>query len=155
MDLFCGLKNLFLLYFFVFQPTIYVGRWDLPKNALDLVNLGPQSTVCNLRPNIWSHHPALDFHTQIARKHSTAMCYIFGILTWNPTTWLKQNLCSFLFRKNLLQAPCGYAMRKTVRMRCAANIATTMRSYIWVHVWCVLSEFDIHRLIHVCLQIAT
>ena len=154
MDLFCGLKNLFWLYFFVFQPTIYVGRWDLPKNALDLVNLGPQSTVCNLRPNIWSHHPALDFHTQIARKHSTAMCYIFGILTWNPTTWLKQNLCSFLFRKNLLQAPCGYATRKIVRMRCAVQPTSWQQ---WGHifectsgVYC-LNLISIDLYVHVCL----
>ena len=31
--------------------------------------------------------------------------YIFGILTSNPTTWLKQNLFSFLSSKNCLQAP--------------------------------------------------
>ena len=41
MDLFCGLKSVFGWYFFVFQPGIYIGRWDLQKNALDLVNLGP------------------------------------------------------------------------------------------------------------------
>ena len=72
MDLFCDLKSLFGWYFFVFQPGIYIGRWDLPKNALDLVNLGPQSTVCNLHHHIWSHHPVLDFHTQITRKYNTA-----------------------------------------------------------------------------------
>ena len=67
-------KKLFLWwYFFVFQPGIYMDRWDLPKTAPDLVNLGPQSTVCNLHPDIWSHHPVLDFHTQITR-YSTAMC---------------------------------------------------------------------------------
>ena len=26
-------------------------------------------------PHKWSHHPVLDFHTQITRKYSTAMCY--------------------------------------------------------------------------------
>ena len=33
--------------------------------------------------------------------------YIFRILTSNPTTWLKQNLCLFLSSKNCLQPPCG------------------------------------------------
>ena len=59
MDLFCGLKSVFGWYFFVFQPGIYIGRWDLPKTALDLVNLGPQSSVCNLHHYIWSRHPVL------------------------------------------------------------------------------------------------
>ena len=46
--------------FFVFQPGIYISKWDLPKTALDLVNLGPQSSVCNLHPYIWSRHCQLD-----------------------------------------------------------------------------------------------
>ena len=70
MDLFCGLKSCFYGGIFFFQPGIYMGRWDLPKTAPDLVNLGPQSTVCNLHPDIWSHHPVLDIHTQITRKYS-------------------------------------------------------------------------------------
>ena len=40
--------------------------------------------------------------------------YIFGIVTANPTTWLKQNLCLFLSSKNCLQAPCeqrGWELR--------------------------------------------
>ena len=49
-----------------------MGRWDLPKKGLNLVNLGPQSTVCNLHHHIWSHHPVLDFHTQITRKYNIA-----------------------------------------------------------------------------------
>ena len=68
-------KKFFLWwYFFVFHPGIYMGRWDLPKTAPDLVNLGPKSTVCNLHPDIWSHHPVLDSHVQITRKYSTAIC---------------------------------------------------------------------------------
>ena len=43
----------FVRYFFVFHSGIYIGRWDLPKTSLDLVNLGPQSTVCNLHPPIY------------------------------------------------------------------------------------------------------
>ena len=75
MDLFCSLKSCFYGGIsFVFQPGIYMDRWDLPKTAPDLVNLGPQSTVCNLHPDIWSHHPVLDSHVQITRKYSTAMC---------------------------------------------------------------------------------
>ena len=45
---------------FFFQPGIYIGRWDLPKTSLDLVNLGPQSSVCNLQHYIWSRHPVLE-----------------------------------------------------------------------------------------------
>ena len=74
MDLFCSLKSVFGWYFIVFQSGIYIGRLDLPKTSLDFVNLGPQRTVCNLHPHIWSHHPVLDSHVQITRKYSTAMC---------------------------------------------------------------------------------
>ena len=69
-----------LWYFFVFHPGIYMGRWDLLKTAPDLVKLGPQTTVCNLHPDTLSHHPVLDFHTQITRKYSTAMCLYPGYL---------------------------------------------------------------------------
>ena len=41
MDRFRSLKGFFGGIFFVFQPGIYIDRWDLPKTALNLVNLGP------------------------------------------------------------------------------------------------------------------
>ena len=59
------------IFLFSIQEFIWAGE-ICQKNAPDLVNLGPQSTICNLHPNIWSHHPVLDFHTQITRKYITA-----------------------------------------------------------------------------------
>ena len=41
MDLFCSLKSDFCVVFFVFQPRIYFGRWNLPKTAPVLADLGP------------------------------------------------------------------------------------------------------------------
>ena len=41
-------------------------------------------------------------------KYEQRFCFsqVVGILTSNLTTWLKQNLCSFLLSKNCLQATC-------------------------------------------------
>ena len=45
---FCGLKCVLCAILFICKPAIHFGMWDLPKTTLDLVNLGLQSTVCNI-----------------------------------------------------------------------------------------------------------
>ena len=35
----------------------------------------PRAPFLIYTPNIWSHHTVRDYHTQITRKYSTAMCY--------------------------------------------------------------------------------
>ena len=76
-DLFCGLKSVISVFLFSSSEFKLAGEICQKPRTLDLVNLDPQSTVCNLHAHIWSHHPLLDFHTQITRKYSTAICLVW------------------------------------------------------------------------------
>ena len=77
-DLFCGLKSV-ISGIFLFSSSEFklAGEICQKPRTLDLVNLDPQSTVCNLHAHLWSHHPMLDFHTQI-KGNIAQLCARFG-----------------------------------------------------------------------------
>ena len=72
MDLFCSLKSVFGWYFFVFFSSEFILAGETcQKNSLDFVNLGPQSTVCNLNPHIGVRTESVkgDRYTQYKEKN--------------------------------------------------------------------------------------
>ena len=52
--------------------------WTFLKVGGRGVRQSPKVSIYHLHPYIWIRHPVLDFQTQITRKYSTAMCYMFG-----------------------------------------------------------------------------
>ena len=57
------------------QPSSSPKTKRLPKKIHLIWSIwAPRAPSVIYTPHIWSHHPMLDFHTQITRKYSTAMC---------------------------------------------------------------------------------
>ena len=73
--LFCGLKNIFFVVFFLFSSPAFRLAGEICQKTHSIWSIwAPRAPFVIYTPHIWSHHPVLDFHTQITRKYSTAMC---------------------------------------------------------------------------------
>ena len=80
-----------LIIIIVFRPWIYVGMWALPKTALDLVNLGPQSTGCNIPPCARFPNPESTNNDFFSRLSTLAA----GLLARSPSLWSKAVYINF------------------------------------------------------------
>ena len=61
---------------FLFSSPELVMAGEICKKTHSIWSIwAPRAPFVIFPPPIWGHHPVLDFHTQITRKSSTAMCY--------------------------------------------------------------------------------
>ena len=79
---------------------------EIVRLSVMLLTFGPEDNFARKNKLLRLHGP--DFKI-----------YLFGILTSNPTTWLKPNLCLFLSSKNCLQAPCSHIYVAIANRSCA------------------------------------
>ena len=67
---------MFLGGIFLFSSPEFILAGEICKKTHSIWSIwAPRAPFVISAPPIWGHHPVLDFHTQITRKSSTAMCY--------------------------------------------------------------------------------
>ena len=60
---------------FLFSSPEFILAGEICKKKHSIWSIwAPRAPFVISPPPIWGHHPVLDFHTQITRKSSTAMC---------------------------------------------------------------------------------